>query len=538
MSLSESDGEIELLIFEDQNQQNENDGFNLPDMPDMPLDDPFITTEPPPLDIDYEVNAETKDEPKIDEKPNEIIPQGEFSIGIAYPTSCSYRTIKRRSYGSASSVPSAKRVKYNAKPKQSKKQGNEKKTIPSPETEQEPPKDPKIVMEEMIALFDDTNPYYTTTRATHKVYNSIKAKIEFTNKPPFTQAGHIKIIIPRSNQTLRNFFAYNSICYKTGNFFDWQVILGELDISGPLFKFPKSKPQIKIKGHKPLLNEDIYKEAEKIFCDNQWFRWQMKRLVSFWLKAKSQKRVIGEDCDIITGDQIPKEEQVRIISIKNRTEYVFSGQVLVKGAKSCLEGQTAAIPHVKTPHNPYTNTPFTYGELVKVYNEILIWCAKKGKAIPATISLYREYKFKNNMLLRVNHNYIQMKATDNYIFNDDTRGEFFIEAMEILLEDFGLLLEVEFDPLLIGYQRFRLWNQLEPKHHLMLAWKKLAADFWYYKQTEQFPRENWRSESSIYIDLSILMKASRAKLQYVGKEYQRRRLQQQQQQQQANPPPV
>jgi hypothetical protein len=380
-------------------------------------------------------------------------------------------------------------------------------------------------------------PYYLSSRASSKAYNPTKVKIEITNKPPITQAGHIKIIIPRNKQTIQNFFAYQSICYKTGNFFDWQIILGELDISGTLFKFPKSKIHNKIKGFKPLFNEDIYKEAESIFHNNQWFRWQMKRLVSIWLKTKSKKRVIGEDSDIITGELIPLEEQVRIISIKNRTEYVFSGQVLVKGAKSCLEGQTAAIPHVKTPHNPYTNTPFTYGELVKVYGEILIWCAKKGKTMPAVIALYREYKFKNNMLLRVNHNYIQMKATDNYIFNDDSRGEFFIEAMEILLDDFSLLLEVEYDTLLIGYQRFRLWNQLEPKHYLMLAWKKLAADFWYYKQTEQFPRENWRSESSIYIDLAILLKASIAKLQNIGKEYNRRRMQQQQQQGAANQPP-
>ena len=118
MSLSESDGEIELRIFEDQNHQSETDGFNLPDISgsNMPLDDPFITTEPPPLDIDYAVNAETK----VEEKSNEILAQGTFSIGIAYPSSCSYRTTKRRSYCSKDSLPNAKRVKYNNQSKQSK----------------------------------------------------------------------------------------------------------------------------------------------------------------------------------------------------------------------------------------------------------------------------------------------------------------------------------------------------------------------------------------------------------------------------------
>ena len=108
MSLSESDGEIELLIFEDQNNQEQHDGFNLPDISgsNMPLEDPFINTEPPPLDIDYETTVE--------EKPNEILPQGEFSMGIAYPTSCSFPSRKKRNYNTNNtSHPNAKRVKYN-----------------------------------------------------------------------------------------------------------------------------------------------------------------------------------------------------------------------------------------------------------------------------------------------------------------------------------------------------------------------------------------------------------------------------------------
>jgi len=430
-------------------------------------------------------------------------------------------------------VPQSKRKRVEKQAQNAKRQKIEKKNrlqkqskshTKEQEEEQPKPKEPKVLVEEMLLLFNEHNPYYVNSRIIHKVYNEKKPEILFSFKPINTH--HCKIIIPLNNQTVENFFAYQAIRYKSGNFFDWQLILGELDVRGPLFCSPHIKHRSKyLKKTKMILKEDIYKEADSIFYNNQHVRWQLKRLVNKWLIKKSTERIIGEECDIITGDPIPQNEQIKIISIKNRTTYVFSGHVLVKSAKACLEGQMSAIPFIKTPHNPYTNTPFSYGELVKLYAEVLIWCAKKGKQLPGIIGLYREYKFKNHMLLRINNNYVQAKATENFILNDDARGEFFVETMENMLDDFALPLDLEFDSLLIGYQRFKIWNQMEPKHFLVIAWKKLAADYWYYKQTEQLPREHWRTESSIYLDISILLKASHDKLKNVAKEYYRQRAQ-------------
>jgi hypothetical protein len=307
-----------------------------------------------------------------------------------------------------------------------------------------------------------------------------------------------------------------------GTLFDWHLNIVDLDRGGTVFRVSELRKFARIKSPiKPLLCSDVHAEADRIFQDNQWTRWQIKRLVSRWLTNKSKKRVIGEDCDIISSEPIPLNEQIRIISIRNRTEYVFSGNVLLKTAKSCLEGQVIAIPNVKSPHNPYTNTPFSYGEMVEVYNGILRWCAKKSKPLPAIIALYREHRFRNNLVLKIHNNYIQMKATESFMFNDDMNGDFFIEIMQILLEDFSEPLLGEFNPVNIAYQRFRLWNKMEPKNYLLICWKKLAADFWYYKQTEQFPRENWKTESSIFIDVVVLLRSSADKLRYVSREYYR-----------------
>jgi hypothetical protein len=180
-----------------------------------------------------------------------------------------------------------------------------------------------------------------------------------------------------------------------------------------------------------------------------------------------------------------------------------------------------AIPNIKAPVNPYTNTPFTYGEIIQVYNEILAWCGKKGKAFPAILALYRDYNFKKYLLSRVNNNYLQLKAAETYMLNDDYSGEFFSEVMEGLLEEYEDLIGVDFDTNIVTYQRFSFWKRVEPTSYLLITWKRFAAHYWYYKQTDQAPRENWHSYNSIYADLVILIKASMPKLDYLYNEYNR-----------------
>jgi hypothetical protein len=366
---------------------------------------------------------------------------------------------------------------------------------------------------EIISLFETENPFYVTSKAVAKVH--LKKPLCFNKKINYG----IRIIKPMSKSaTIEHIFAYRSLVNQEGSLFDWQVILGQMDFTGELFNLPKSK----LKQRKPIYNTNIYSEAESIFERNQWVRWQFKRILNKWLTKKSHKRIIGADCDLITGDPVPQQEQIKIISTRTRTVYIFSGHVLLKNTKTCLENQVGAIPTVKAPNNPFTNTPFTYGEIIQVHNEILAWCGKKGKAFPAVLALYRDYKFKNYLLSRINNNYLQLKAVETYILNDDVTGEFFGEAMEGLLEEYDDLLNVEFDTVIVSSQRFRLWNKLEPKNHLMLTWKRFAAHFWYYKQTDQAPRENWHSYNSIYVDLAILIKVSMQKLENMYKEFYRR----------------
>lgn len=466
-------------------------------------------------DISGNTNQEQSQEHRQEQSQTHL--NSVFSVGQAYPRSFKMSLKKRRKQP----VSSNKRFKKaNGKKKeQSQEQSQDQEQSTDEEMEEKKRQKDHDLIIELMEYFEDVNPYYLSLRISYYVMNP--PQVEFSNKDRCKSA-QTNLLIPRDSDSLATIIAYNRLSYMKGTLFDWHLHIVDLDRGGTVFKVPQLRKFARIKSPiKPLLCSDVHAEADRIFQDNQWTRWQIKRLVSIWLTNKSKKRVIGADCDIITSEPIPPNEQIRIISIRNRTEYVFSGHVLLKTAKSCLEGQVIAIPNVKSPHNPYTNTPFSYGEMVEVYNGILRWCAKKSKPLPAIIALYREHRFRNNLVLMIHNNYIQMKATESFMYNDDMNGDFFIEIMQILLEDFSEPLLREFNPVNIAYQRFRLWNKMEPKNYLLICWKKLAADFWYYKQTEQFPRENWKTESSIFIDVVVLLRSSADKLRYVSREYYR-----------------
>lgn len=303
--------------------------------------------------------------------------------------------------------------------------------------------------------------------------------------------------------------AYLHIRYFRGTLLDWQLKLIELSLLKPAFS--ELKPTIKYK----FLTNDLYgpspqfaKAAMEIYAKNQKTRWCFKRLLVKWLFKKAQARIL--DVDLISLETVPKEEQILITCIKSRSIYVFSGSSLLKTVRSSLESQISSISNITAPKNPFTNVPFTYGQLITLTNELGGWCVKKGKAYPAIIALYRESNFSTIAISRLHNNYLQYNATKAFIFNDDVAGIFFLENLEVLIDAYEQYL-----PRFVRYldpELFRVWLH-EDKDSIMLKnWKQLICDYWHFKQTDHLIRPRWVNEFSIIEDIEILLRASEQKL--------------------------
>jgi hypothetical protein len=364
--------------------------------------------------------------------------------------------------------------------------------------------DPAAKQVRIVRSFTQNNPYF--------VHSSVKRILQEdkTPQPLFQKKQGFSMIIPNLNQTYMPYTsAYLYLQYFHGTLFDWQLKLKEITLFKPLFSDIRSQFKFKIPyQHLYGPSHQFSKSAQELYETNQYIRWNLKKLLLRWLCRKAANRIL--DVDLISLESVPQEERLPMICMKSRSTYVFSGSSLLKTVRSSLESQSGSISNVKTPKNPFTNVPFTYAQLLYLTTQLAFWCLKKGKPLPAIITLYRESNFSTTNISRLHNNYLQYNATKTYMFNDDISGIFFLENLEVLLDSFEHYLP-RFSRYL-DVELFRAWLQEDRENTMLKNWKQLVIDYWHYKQTEHFIRARWTNEMSILEDLEILFRASENKL--------------------------
>jgi hypothetical protein len=409
-------------------------------------------------------------------------------------------------------IPDRRRIRKKTGVKKGKKkavtptqQSTPRRIVPIPQ--KQPPSQEYILRRTNILFrnFRNVEPFFLR-RALHFYLHKQPPPLDFTGK---YRRGQIVILIPNryKNDPIRTMVHHEMYTY-TGMFFDWQCYFIELLLESRKPPSFKENPHFKIKSVESIFNcKRKHLLADLIFQKNQAFRFQMRRLVNAWLIKKSKRRLIGADADIITQEPIPEAEQIRVLCLKTRCEYAFSGNCLLKSIISNLDAQSASIPNAKQPQNPFTNIQFGYGQMLEIYNSLLGWCSKHRRCFPSLLTMYYDTHFRNQILIKTHHQYIQYRATRNFIMEEDSRAVFFFENIHILIESFRPSIRLS-DPSLLSLEHFKIWHKNSPKHHLLLQWRRFVMDYWHYEQTNQLIREHWRSEGSIIYDLDVLVLAS------------------------------
>jgi len=376
---------------------------------------------------------------------------------------------------------------------------------------------PRVIPEEdikdkenrLIQLSIPYNPIYSRRR----IAELIKIKNQPYNFTGKTPPGSIKIILPNLGNNFMDHQAYWYIGSHVKTYFEWRLWLENLTNECP--KKPKRPYK---KGLILGMSNILVNKINSIYVFNQTIRWAFKNLCRLWLIKKSDKRKIGEDRDLITLETISPEDTISVYCIHSRCKYLYSGNTILKTIQSSLESQVIGIPTCKRPKNPFTNVNFTNGQLITLYNQIMAWCAKKSRPLPSIIALYREYKFNTPLLAKLQNGYLQYKATNILLHEDDTTNSFFLENLAIILEAYSMAL-LDCDEDLTTIHRYKIWAFFEPKSPLIKMWKQLIADYWYYEQTTILVRDTWRTANDIIFDIKMLISISETKLKNIYNEY-------------------
>ena len=115
------------------------------------------------------------------------------------------------------------------------------------------------------------------------------------------------------------------------------------------------------------------KDAEclgKAFFNNQRLRW----LACKWIRNVRCKimntRVVGAE-DMVTLCPIPTESLVRVYDIRARNTYQFHTNTIARMVYNNLMFSSYGIAAPQYPKNPYTNIPWTYGQILTILTQII-----------------------------------------------------------------------------------------------------------------------------------------------------------------------
>ena len=144
----------------------------------------------------------------------------------------------------------------------------------------------------------------------------------------------------------------------------------------------------------------------------------------------AERRVIGE-IDLYTTTRVPKNAQVRVYDLPNKSIYVFHTQTAVRILLSGLQHSVYGIPSPHMPKNPYTNVPFTMFQTMVMMEQIIINCTRVHHLPHARIFQFRRCMynvgvFRNTFCHQLN---IECARTFLHSFHDPNSIGFYLEVL-------------------------------------------------------------------------------------------------------------
>jgi len=127
---------------------------------------------------------------------------------------------------------------------------------------------------------------------------------------------------------------------------------------------------------------------EEAFFNNQRLRW----LACKWIRNVRckimNKRVVGAE-DMVTLRPIPTESLVSVYDIRARNKYQFHTNTIARAIFNNLMCSSYGIAAPQFPKNPYTNAPWSYGQILTIITQVLRNLTYTHKAPSTPLLTYR-----------------------------------------------------------------------------------------------------------------------------------------------------
>lgn len=149
----------------------------------------------------------------------------------------------------------------------------------------------------------------------------------------------------------------------------------------------------------------------------------------------AEKRVIGE-IDLYTTSRVPKNAQVRVYDLSNKSVYVFHTQTAVKILLSGLQHGVYGIPSPHMPKNPYTNVPFSLAQTMVIMEQIIINCAHVHHLPHARIFQLRRCMYNIDIFRNTFRHQLNVESAQTFLhsFHDPNSIMYYLEVLNDTIE--------------------------------------------------------------------------------------------------------
>ncbi len=245
--------------------------------------------------------------------------------------------------------------------------------------------------------------------------------------------GTIRIVVPSYYSTnydavINGQWLHNTIHSHDRTIAEWRELIRRQ--REPLFPGSTTLPYIRdafsyLKDHADEMERIVYKNL------------RIRRFFRFWL-ASARKRIMNRrtvgDVDLYTMNPIPEQFRVQVCDVPTRTTYVFHVNTILRTFVSSLSYNSFGISSPQVPKNPYTNVPWTIGQLIAIIEQCVYHKIRAHSFLPFLAQIYRESGYDIKKMYTNNTSSLNIAAARSYFSNhiDPDVIEMYLEVYDDL----------------------------------------------------------------------------------------------------------
>ena len=233
---------------------------------------------------------------------------------------------------------------------------------------------------------------------------------------------------------------------------------------------------------------------EACFSTSQRRRWLARKWITHVRHRMMNKRVVGAE-DLVTLLPIPAASRVSVYDVKSLRRYDFHTTTIIRTILHSLMINSYGIPSPHEPKNPYTNVPWSYGQMISIVGQIISNLGQRHRFPHYLLRAYRNANYNIKTFLKTAGQDLKISAAREFFGAEDdpVTKEIYGEVIDDIYSEenppVGWKVVVELvKKRMLSAELMKEWNNLVIAFWLYSNYKIFTNPFWSYKEIDDHYR--------------------------------------------------